>query len=107
MEREIKLMRIFSLGQYQNLQVTSTLSNVPAELALDQNFVDKISKLMLIEIETNMNDYCMLREATRKGQSFEEVAVILEDQRVSETEELFKNTNFNQYIEKLMKTKGE
>lgn len=103
MERTLSATRIFSLGNYQNLQITNTLSDVPEPLSLDQDFVRSMVKLQLVEIEFEFNNYCMLREKTKQGKSFEEVAVILEETRIEEVEELFKNSKFNEYIEKLMK----
>ena len=107
MERTLSATRIFSLGNYQNLQVTNTLTNVPEELALDQEFIRNITKLQIIEIENEIVNYCILRETIKYAKSLEEEQLFLEDERTKTVEELFKNTKLNDYIEQLVQPKGE
>ena len=105
MERTLSATRIFSLGNYQNLQCTNTLTNIPEELALDQDFIRNITKLQIIQIEDQFVNYSILRETIRHAQSLEEEQVYLEDERQKTVAELFKNTKLNDYIEQLMETK--
>jgi hypothetical protein len=105
MERTLSATRIFSLGNYQNLQVTNSLTNVPEELALDQEFIRNVTKLQLIEIESQYVNYAILRNVIGHAQSLEEEQLYLEEERNKTVEELFKNTKLNDYIEQLMKPK--
>jgi hypothetical protein len=106
LERNLKATRIYGLKPYENLQLTTEINNIPEELVTDNEIVLNLSKLQLIEMESQFNYYCLLREKTNKGSSFEEVRVILEEERAETIETLFDNKNFNEYLTKLV-NKGD
>lgn len=85
--RTLRAKRIYSMGQYQNIEMSDEITGIPPELALDEDFIAKLSLLQLIRLEVRINKYYMLRSQTR-DMSPEEAIALLEDERVDLIEEI-------------------
>jgi hypothetical protein len=85
MERSLRVKRIFSLGQYQNIDVEDTVTGIPAELAVNEDFIGLLSKLQLLNIERRVNNYYLLREKYRESSPEEAVALI--EAEIAETKQ--------------------
>lgn len=92
MKRTLTTTRIFALGNYQNIQLTDTIEDIPEELALNHEFIETLSKLQLLRIESQFTTYSMLREKTRGIQTLEEVSFLLEEERKATIASLGKNS---------------
>jgi hypothetical protein len=107
MERNLKASRIYSLKPYENLQLTNEINDIPEELIVDHELILNLNKLLLLEMEIQFNNYCMLREKTNKVGSLDEIRVLLEEERTQAITTLFDNKNFNTYLEGLTKSEDK
>lgn len=89
MNREIRVKRIFSLGNYQNIEIEDKISDIPEELVFKEAFISKIRNLLNLSIESQFQSYKGLREKTM-NMSSEEAYMMLESDSVDLIKNLFK-----------------
>jgi hypothetical protein len=65
MDRSITTKRLYATGQYQNITIEDTISDVPEEFALDRKFMNLLRALQLVEMEFTYNKYIKLMEKTK------------------------------------------
>ena len=53
------------MGQYQNLEVTDEVNDIPDNLALDEDFISKLTQTMLLGLEITVNEYYKTRTEIR------------------------------------------
>lgn len=87
LSRNLRIKRLYTAGQYQNLEFTDEIEGIPENLALDEHALRMISNIMILRLDEQERRYFSIREKTR-GLSHEEVINILEDQRAQETQKL-------------------
>ena len=66
MNKTISVERIFALAQYENLKVTDTITDIPDEVALNQNAMQLLRNLQLIDMEGTYLHYVHLRSEEPK-----------------------------------------
>ncbi len=79
MERTLTLKRIFSMGQYQNLEVTDSITGIPNELALSEDFIASLSLYQLLRLEVRFQRYLELRSKTNKLSPEDAIKLIEDD----------------------------
>ena len=57
MKRNLGLERVFRLGEFKSMRVTSDVLDVPEELALDDEFTAQVRLLQLIEVDRAFYQY--------------------------------------------------
>ena len=88
MNRTLSSKRIFSLGAYQNIELTDTIVDIPEERVMDEKFIGIVSFLQLLNLERRFNAYLILREHYRNSNP-EEAFKLIEDQIAEEKAKLF------------------
>lgn len=88
MERSLRVKRIYSLGQYQNIELSDEIVNIPEEKATDERFVGLLTTLQLLNLERRLNKYYLIREKYRENQP-EEAFKLIEDEIAETKAELF------------------
>ena len=57
MKRNLGLERVFRLGEFKSMRVTSDVLDIPEELALDEEFTALIRILQLVEVDRAYYQY--------------------------------------------------
>jgi hypothetical protein len=57
MKRNLGLERVFKLGDFKSMRVSSDVLDIPEELALDKEFMVRLRLLQLIEIDRAFYQY--------------------------------------------------
>lgn len=78
MKRELTIRRLYKTGQFENLEFTDTVSEIPDDLAFDDSYIKNLSNVMMLRLEAQWNRYISLRETTRDKEP-QEVFTMLED----------------------------
>ena len=66
MQRKISVERLYSLEQYQNIKFTSELSDIPEEVALDEQAMDMLYYLQMVSCDLAYKKYMEIREELAK-----------------------------------------
>lgn len=91
MNRNLGIERVYNLGDYKSLRVIDYINDVPEDLMLDTDAVDKIRYLQLISLDLVYERYAVLS----KKQVKEDAMLVLLEERANVMEELkqlFNNT---------------
>ena len=91
MNKTIAIERIFSLGDYQNLKVTDTITEIPDAIASNPDAVKLLRYLQLVDIEWSYVKYMKLRASEPKlanVESIEAALAFIEDERTRTFEDL-------------------
>lgn len=91
MQRTLTVKRLYSTGQYQHIEFTDTVSDIPDELALDAEYISRLSNLMLLRVEAQFHKYRLIQE-TIGSKSPQSVYETLEDVIANQTVQLFTQT---------------
>lgn len=83
MSRTLRAKRIYALGQYQNIEFSDELSDIPDELSQDQTYISLLEYLQLLHIEKRINDYYLIRK--RYGELSPEEALALLESEITDT----------------------
>lgn len=78
MNKTISLERIFSLGDYQNLKVTDTITEIPDAVASNSEAIKLLRYLQLVDIEWSFIRYMKLRASEPKLSNPEAIQAALE-----------------------------
>lgn len=65
MNRSVTTKRLYATGQYQNITIEDSISDVPENLALDRGFMNLLRALQLVEMEYAYKKYIKLMERTQ------------------------------------------
>ena len=57
MKRNVGLERVFKLGDYKSMRVTTDVFDIPEELALDEEFMSLVALLQLVEVDRAFYQY--------------------------------------------------
>ncbi len=57
MKRNLGLERVFKLGDFKSMRVTSDILDIPDELALDEEFAAQTRLLQLVEVDRAFYQY--------------------------------------------------
>jgi len=80
MQRSLKVKRIYSLGAYQNIEISDEITEIPEAMASNEELMSRLFQLMALALEIKISKYYQIRETT-KNMTPEEVVQQLEDQR--------------------------
>lgn len=97
MNKSTTAKRIFSLGDYQNIEFTDTITEIPEELALNHDAMRLVRYLQLVDIEWSYIRYMKLRASTPKLtniDSIEQAIEFIEEERTR---------TFNELLEQIKK----
>ena len=94
MERTIGVERVYKVNDYNTLRLSDTLSNVPEELMLNPDFVNKVRFLQFVELERGWIKYSNLFSTLDKMTAEEGVAKVneLKIKLTSEIAEIIEST---------------
>jgi hypothetical protein len=81
MQRTIRIKRLYSLGDYRNIEFEDIVEDVPAEIAFDPQFVTELNYLQLVGIELAYRKYMTLVQEVPHTQAVEEAVAALEEIR--------------------------
>ncbi len=86
MKRTAGIERLYFLGDFKNVKVTSVITDIPEEIAQDETAIDLIQRINLISCDKT---YQLYKEMTEQQKaSGEDVLTWLENQRVINYEAL-------------------
>lgn len=88
MNRSIKVERLYSLGDYKNIKFIDEITDLPEDIATDEEMVGKLSYLQLVGIEKSFYRYYELAKKV-KTLNPEEILGFLEEERESILGQLF------------------
>lgn len=89
MERSLGIERVYNLGDYKSIRFSDTIDNLPEEIAMNQEIVDKIRYLQFINVESHYRQYIMLqKKVDPKLIELEEAMQFLSDEKATTMEEL-------------------
>jgi len=57
MNRDFSVERLFPLGDFKNIKFRSEFNSIPQSLALDTQFMNKLAKLMMYEVDVYYREY--------------------------------------------------
>jgi len=78
LERSLQIKRLYTAGQYQNIEFTDRIDGIPEPLCLDVEYIKHLENIMIVRLDLQEKKYFNIREKTR-GLPYEETLVILED----------------------------
>jgi len=81
MERLIRIKRLYSLGDYRNIEFEDFFSNIPDPLLFDDKFTSEAYYLLLVNIELAYRRYINLAAKYPHGMAVEEAIKGLEMER--------------------------
>lgn len=100
MNKTIAVERIFSLGDYQNIKVTDTITEIPDAVASNPDAIRLLRYLQLVDIEWTYIHYAKLRASAPKFKDIESIETamkFIEEERTVTFEKLLES----------IRTKGE
>jgi hypothetical protein len=86
-KRQLTVNRLYTAGQYQNLTFTDSISEIPDELVFDEEFIKRISNVMMLRLDLQERKYFLIREKTR-GLTHEDAIEFLENAKAEELAKL-------------------
>jgi len=101
MNKTISAERIFALGDYQNLKVTDSITEIPDAIARNPEAIKLLRFLQLVDIEWSYLTYQKLRLSEPKivnSESIKSAIDYIESERT---------TTFEKLIESIQETKQE
>lgn len=89
--KQISIQRIFSQGDYQNLTVTDTITEIPDSIASNPEALKLLRYLQLVDVEWSYIKYMKLRMSEPKlasAEAVEQALSFIEQERVTTFENL-------------------
>lgn len=80
MNRNLKVKRLYSLGDFKNIEFTDEICDIPEKFLLNKEVMENLSYLQLIRIELDYAKYILLAKRLQK-MNHEEMAIELENIR--------------------------
>jgi len=87
MDRTITVERLYTLGDYQNIKFTSTISSIPEEISNDDKAVSLLFLRGGLECDIAYSEYMRRREAL-KAEKVVDVLTRLKEEREQASQEL-------------------
>lgn len=101
MEQKLAVERIYKLGDYQNIKITSELTNIPQQVFLNEEAQNKLQYLLLVDVEQSYAKYHQVLREAYKTKSIEEALTFALQYLEAE-----KTQTFNQ-LSQILKTEGK
>lgn len=83
MSKTISVERLYTLGDYKNIKLGDTITDIPDNLAIDKNVIDSLRFIQFLDLELAYRKYLKLAEKFQ-GKSIEDAIDLIEDLRVNE-----------------------
>jgi len=87
MNQNLKIKRIYNLGNYSNVEFTEEVNDIPEGLVYNKEVMYKVRKLMILNIERQYRSYLETLKESEEDQDY------LKDQLVDDLEQLDKENN--------------
>jgi len=75
MNMNLKIKRIYNLGNYSNVEFTEELNEIPEKLLFNKEAMDKFRKLLMLNVEVSYNKY--LEVTNKKAEDSEHVQELI------------------------------
>lgn len=95
MNGRLGIQRIYSLGNYKNLQVTDVIEDIPEEYMLNEDFVNNLRMMQLLRSDKVYYDYVRTSPSFVDGITSEESIEAIEQASISTMEKLMKTVASN------------
>jgi len=92
MNKTSTIERIYALGNYQNIKITDTITEIPDTVLEDNLLMDGIISLQLVNTELTYRRYLSMLESLPEGTTNDKLADILQN---------FRDTTYNQFLAQL------
>jgi hypothetical protein len=99
MNRNLRIERLYTLGEYRNIKICDELVGITNELALRKEVIDLLQFLLMVQTDSGFLKYKQLVEETAKKPSMEDMIAYLDDireQTLSDINKLLKNGETNE-----------
>jgi hypothetical protein len=96
MKRNLRIERLYSLGDYKNIKFYDEIEELPEEFTFNKEVISNIQFLQMLQIEQAHIRYMKLAAELSKHKNFEELETEIESLRektLSELTKLIKNGN--------------
>lgn len=97
MQQRVAVERLYKIADFENLKVSSELTELPKEIFLKEEAQEKIRYLLLVDIEHTWNEYLELLHKLHQTTSTSETLKYLKAE---------KTQTFNQ-LSQILKTEGK
>lgn len=99
MNRELTVKRIYNLGNYQNIEFTDSIAEIPQEVMLDKDLLSLIRELQFLQLELDYREYAQTFEQVNQAKNIkDQIEMIME----------LRETKFDEFLNQLNdKIKGE
>lgn len=87
MNKSLAVERIYSLGDYQNIKFTDTITEIPETIMTNPNAMKLLRYLQIVDLEWGYLNYMKLRAERPQG-SLDEVFEFIENERTVTFEQL-------------------
>ncbi len=101
MEQKLAVERIYKLGDYQNIKITSELTEIPQQVFLNEQAQKQLQYLLLVDVEQSYVKYHQIVREAYQTRSIEESLTFALQYLEQE-----KTQTFNQLSE-ILKTEGK
>jgi hypothetical protein len=101
MKRNLGLERVFKLGEFKSMRVTSDVSDIPEDVVMDKEAMSQIRLLQLVETDKAFYQYRLQAETLNGFETDDERFALLVEQEA----QIY--TNIQARIELLYSTKEE
>ena len=92
MQRALTTERLFSMGSFANLRFSHTISEIPNEIATNQEAMKALEYLLLLDVEYDYRRYLLLIEKVTKTDP-QEILNLIDGERTTTFENLFKQSH--------------
>lgn len=101
MNRTLKTKRLWSMGQFNNVELASEINDIPEKIALNPKAIGLLYNLMILEMEATYNSYLevyknhpmLVKAFPAILDYFEEMNIAVQQEKVRTYDELMKELN--------------
>ena len=93
MQRSLTIERLFSLGNYSNIKISHTMTDIPENIALSRQAMGLVQDMLLLDVEYEYRRYQALTEKLGKLTDNASVLEMIDAERESTFEQLFALTH--------------
>lgn len=79
MQQKLSVERLYRIADFENLKITSELTEIPQQIFLNEEAQDKIRKLLLVDVEFTWWEYTELLKKLHQTISTPETLKYLKD----------------------------
>lgn len=79
MNRTLGIERVFTLGDYKSIRFSDTIENLPQEVMLNQELVDKIRYLQMLNVDSAYQRYAEMYRKLNVLPEEEKMSFLIEE----------------------------